>query len=196
MQFRIYADHLQDTQVKFCMTLLAVLVLAIMLAVLGGYTIYAAEKTRIVVVPTHLKAKLEIEGEASSPEYIRIMGIHLTNLLYSYTPFNITERYKEFLAYVPAEQWNTVKSMLQQRIDQVGKLKISESFMLKEFTLLKDNAFLVAGNTIRWASGQELTTDEIIIRYNYTINDGGLMVDAIRILSHTEYTALLHQLTQ
>lgn len=118
------------------------------------------------------------------------MGIHLTHLLYTYTPYNIGDRYKEFLAYVPAENWATVKTSLQQRIDQVGKLKISESFMPKTFTLLKDS-FLVAGTTIRWASGQELTNDEIHIRYTYSITDGGFRVEEIRLLSPAEYNALL-----
>lgn len=119
------------------------------------------------------------------------MGTHLTNLLYTYTPYNITERYQEFLAYVPAENWVKVKSKLQQRIDQAGKLKVSESFMPKAFTLLKDSAFLVAGTTIRWASGQELTSDEIHIRYTYSITDGGFRVEETRLLSPAEYNALL-----
>ena len=62
--------------------------------------------------------------------------------------------------------------------------------MPKTFTLLKDS-FLVAGTTIRWASGQELTNDEIHIRYTYSITDGGFRVEEIRLLSPAEYNALL-----
>jgi hypothetical protein len=49
----------------------------------------------------------------------------------------------------------------------------------------------VAGTTIRWASGQELTNDEIHIRYTYSITDGGFRVEEIRLLSPAEYNALL-----
>ena len=201
MRFRLYADHLRDSHAKFSLvmafnTLLSVLVIGLEKsrffadAIPAGYCVYRAEHARVIIVPTHLAAKVAIEGEATSPEYIRIMGIHLTHLLYTYTPYNIGDRYKEFLAYVPAENWATVKTSLQQRIDQVGKLKISESFMPKTFTLLKDS-FLVAGTTIRWASGQELTNDEIHIRYTYSITDGGFRVEEIRLLSPAEYNALL-----
>lgn len=194
MQFRIYADHLQDTFAKYRLSQGVIVLLAAMVAGLAGYAIYTANHARVIIVPTHLAAKLEVQGETTSPEYIRVMGIHLTHLLYTYTPYNITDRYKEFLAYVPAENWTKTKVMLQQRIDQVGKLKISESFMPKTFTLLKDSAFLVAGTTIRWASGQELTNDEIHIRYTYSVTDGGFRVDEIRLLSSVEYNALLREL--
>ena len=190
MQFRLYADHLRDSYAKFRLTLAVNVLLAAMVIGLSAYAVHTARHARVIIVPTHLAAKLEIQGDATSPEYIRIMGLHLTHLLYTYTPYNIKERYKEFLAYVPAENWATVKTSLQYRIDQVGKLKISESFMPKTFTLLK-GSFLVAGTTIRWASGQELTNDEIHIRYTYNITDGGFRVEEIRLLSPAEYNTLL-----
>lgn len=189
MKFHLYADRLQDSHAKFRLTLAVNVLLAAMVIGLSAYTVYTAKHARVIIVPTHLAAKLEIQGETTSPEYIRIMGLHLTHLLYTYTPYNIADRYKEFLAYVPAENWATVKTSLQQRIDQVGKLKISESFMPKTFILLK-GSFLVVGTTIRWASGQELTSDEIHIRYTYSITDGGLRVTEIRLLSSAEYNAL------
>ena len=190
MRFRLYADHLRDSHAKFSLVMAFNTLLSVLVIGLAGYCVYRAEHARVIIMPTHLAAKVAIEGEATSPEYIRIMGIHLTHLLYTYTPYNIGDRYKEFLAYVPADNWATVKTSLQQRIDQVGKLKISESFMPKTFTLLKDS-FLVAGTTIRWASGQELTNDEIHIRYTYSITDGGFRVEEIRLLSPAEYNALL-----
>ena len=51
--------------------------LSVLLSWVMGYCVYRAEHARVIIVPTHLAAKVAIEGEAS-PELIRIMGIHLT----------------------------------------------------------------------------------------------------------------------
>lgn len=190
MLLKIYADHLRDVQIKYLLNLVANVALALAVAGLAVFAVYLADQKRIVIVPTHLAAQLEVQGTSASPEYVRIMLTHFTGLLYSYTPHNIMERYKEFLAYVPAEQRQAVHQQLQQRIDQVAKLKISETFMLKDFIFLNADTCLITGRTIRWASGQELAAEDIHIKYTYSIADGGFSVEEITLLSAAEFSAL------
>lgn len=190
MDFKIFSDDLRDAGAKYRLLLCANILLALMLVGLAVHTMWAANRARVIVVPTHLAAQIEMRGERASPEYIRIMLLHLTNLLYTYTPYSIMEQYREFLAYLPAEKILSVKEQLQHRIDQIAKLKINETFLAKEVLMPKPGVCLVSGKTIRWSAGQELATEELYLKYEYQINNGGFRIEAISLLTSGEYNAL------
>ena len=192
MDFKIFADLLRDVSAKYRLLIFSNAILAIAVVGLAAYVGHLADRTRIVVVPSHLNAKVELRGESASAEYVRIMALHMTNLLYTYTPLSISTNYREFMAYVPAERWESVHEQLQQRIDQVGKLKINETYLNREFTLTKEGECLLAGKTIRWSAGQELATDDLFLRYTYKIINGGFRIEEIHVLTSNEYNTLRH----
>jgi type IV conjugative transfer system protein TraE len=192
MDFKLFADHLRDIDAKYRLLLFANVLLAVMVAGLAVHASYLANRTRVIVIPSHLNAKVELQGESASPEYTRIMALHMTNLLYTYTPYTIATNYQEFMVYVPAERWESVKAQLQQRIDQVGKLKINETFLHREFLILKEGECLVAGKSIRWSAGQELATEDIFLRYQYKIINGGFRIEEVHVLTNNEYNTLRH----
>jgi len=190
MDFKIFSDDLRDTGAKYRLLLCANILLALMLVGLAIHTMWMAGRARVIIVPTHLAAQVEMKGERASPEYVRIMLLHMTNLLYTYTPYNIMEQYREFLAYLPAEKLAPVKEQLQHRIDQIAKLKINETFQAREVLLSAPGVCLVSGKTVRWSAGQELATEELYLKYEYQIKDGGFRIEAISLLTSGEYNAL------
>lgn len=191
MEHRFFADHLADSQFRNRLLITLCAVFAVCLVLLACYATYQGSNARAIIVPTHLAGKVELKGETGSPDYVRIMTLHMTGLLYTYTPHNVADRYKEFMAFIPPERIEDVKSSLQRRVDQIAKLKISESFMLKEFHLLPNNVALIAGSTIRWSAGQELTTEAVHIKYNYSMLNGGFRVESVTLLSQIEYNGIL-----
>lgn len=60
MHFRLYADHLQDTYAKFSLVMTLNTLLSVLVIGLAGYCVYRAEHARVIIVPTHLAAKLEV----------------------------------------------------------------------------------------------------------------------------------------
>lgn len=191
MEHKFFADHLADGQLRNAMMMKLCVVFAFCIVMLACFAAYQAGNARTIIVPTHLAGKVELKGETGSPDYVRIMTLHMTGLLYTYTPHNVASRYKEFMAFIPPERIEDVKSSLQRRVDQIAKLKISESFMLKEFHFLPNDVALIAGSTIRWSAGQELTTETVYIKYNYTILNGGFRVESVNLLSPTDYNSIL-----
>ncbi len=191
MDFKIFSDDLRDASVKYRLLLCANILLVLMVVGLAIHTMWIANRARVIIVPTHLAAQVELKGERASPEYVRIMLLHLTGLLYSYTPYSILEQYREFLAYIPADTLIEVKEQLQHRIDQIAKLKINETFLPQEVSLTQPDIALVSGRTIRWSAGQELATDDLYLKYHYQIQDGGFKIHELSILTANEYTALL-----
>ncbi len=191
MDFAIYREHLADAMQKKKLLMALVAVLVTLVVLLAACIVYQAERTRIVIVPTHLAGKIELEGENVSPDYVRVMILHMTGLLYTYTPHNAAARYREFLAYIPSNRLEEVKNSLQRKIDQISRLKISESFMAREFHILGPTACVIAGSTIRWSAGQELTKEDINIKYVFSVKNGGFQIEEIINLSPAEYTALL-----
>lgn len=194
MDFKIFSDDFRDVSAKYRLLLCAVILLVLMVIGLAVHTMWMANRARVIIVPTHLAAQVELQGERASPEYVRIMLLHLTNLLYTYTPYNILEQYREFLAYVPAESLLTVKEQLQHRIDQIAKLKINESFLAKEVLLTRPGEGLVSGRTIRWSAGQELATEDLYLKFKYQIKNQGFRIDELSLLTSNEYTALLRNM--
>lgn len=191
MDFKIFSEDFRDVSSKYRILLCANILLVLMVIGLAVHTVWMANRARIIIVPTHLAAQVELQGERASPEYVRIMVLHFTNLLYTYTPYNILEQYREFLAYIPADTLLAVKDQLQHRIDQIAKLKINESFLPKEVLMPRPGEALVAGRTIRWSAGQELATEDLYLKYTYQIKDGGFKINELSLLSSNEYTALL-----
>lgn len=187
MEFRLFADLYRDVSAKNKVFLGTNVVLAVLLAVAVINNTYLSHKTKTIIVPTHLAASFEVAGERASAEYIRIMCLHLTGLLYTYTPYSIADQYREFLAYIPAERLSGVKEQLQGRIDQTAKLKISESFLAREVLLPEDGVCVVSGKIVRWSVGQQLATDDLFIRYKYTIHNGVLSVEELTLLSAREF---------
>ena len=100
MKFRIYSDLLKDTTAFFKISMVANMVLAIAIVCLALQASNLATRVKTIVVPTHLRAQIEVQGDSLSPEYVRIMLLHLTNLMYSYTPYTIDSQYREFQAYM------------------------------------------------------------------------------------------------
>lgn len=191
MDFKIFSDDLRDTGAKYRLLLCANILLVFMVIGLAIHTMWMANRARVIIVPTHLAAQMEMKGERASPEYVRIMLLHMTNLLYTYTPYSIMDQYREFLAYLPPEKLLPVKERLQHRIDQIAKLKINETFQANEVVLPQPGVCLISGKTIRWSAGQELATEELYLKYEYQIKDGGFRIEAISLLSSGEYNALL-----
>lgn len=189
MEFRLFADLFRDVSVKNKILLISNIVSDILLVIVTLNCVYLSHQVRTIVVPSHLASAVEIKGEKVSADYIRIMCLHLTELLYTYTPYSIAENYQEFLAYVPADRLNGVKAQLQSRIDQTAKLKISESFLPREVLFPEDGICLVSGKVIRWSVGEQLATDDLYIRYNYRIYNGGLSVEEITLLTGSDFIA-------
>ncbi len=190
MDFKIFSDDLRDTGAKYRLLLCANILLALMLSGLAIHTMWMADRARVIVVPTHLAAQVEMKGERASPEYVRIMLLHMTNLLYTYTPYSIMDQYREFLAYLPPDKMLPVKEQLQHRIDQIAKLKINETFLAGEVFLSQPGVCLISGKTVRWSAGQELAAEELHLKYEYRINNGGFRIEAISLLTAGEFTAL------
>lgn len=190
MDFKIFSDDLRDAGAKYRLLLCANILLALMLVGLAIHTVWMANRARVIIVPTHLAAQVEMKGERASPEYVRIMLLHMTNLLYTYTPYSIMDQYREFLAYLPPEKLLSVKEQLQHRIDQIAKLKINETFQAGEVLLPLPGVCLVSGKTVRWSAGQELATEELYLKYEYQIKNGGFRIEAISLLTAGEYNAL------
>lgn len=192
MDFKLFAEALRDVSAKYRLLLISNVLLVLVVAGLALHVSQLANRSRVIVVPSHLNAKVELKGESASPEYIRIMALHLSNLLYTYTPLSIGANYQEFMAYVPGERKESVQGQLQQRIDQVSKLKINETYLNRDFALLKEGECVLSGKTIRWSAGQELSTDDLFLRYTYRIINGGFLIEEIQVLTSNEYNALRH----
>lgn len=190
MDFKIFSDDLRDVGAKYRLLLFSNVLLVLIVAGLAAYAVWMANRARVIIVPTHLAAQVEMQGEKASPEYIRIMLLHMTGLLYTYTPNNIMDQYREFLAYLPAEKLLSVKEQLQHRIDQIAKLKINETFLAKDVLFYQPGVGLVSGRTIRWSAGQELATEELYLKYEYQIKNGGFRIEAISLLTAGEFNAL------
>jgi type IV conjugative transfer system protein TraE len=190
MDFKIFSDDLRDAGAKYRLLLCANILLALMLSGLAIHTMWMADRARVIVVPTHLAAQVEMRGERASPEYVRIMLLHMTNLLYTYTPYSIMDQYREFLAYLPPEKMLSVKEQLQHRIDRIAKLKINETFLAGEVLLPQPGVCLISGKTVRWSAGQELATEELHLKYEYQMKNGGFRIEAISLLTAGEFTAL------
>ncbi len=191
MKFRIYSDLLRDTTAFFKISMVVNLVLALVVVFLAFHNGSLATRVKTIVVPTHLRAQVEIQGDSLSPEYVRIMLLHLTHLMYSYTPYTIDSQYREFQAYIPTENIDSVKDTLQKRRDQVLRLKIHESFLLSDLHFIGANTAAVKGRILRWATGQELASDDLIVKYSYQATDGGFRVTEISLLTSSELSALL-----
>jgi hypothetical protein len=190
MDFKIFSDDLRDAGAKYRLLLCANILLAFMVAGLAVHTMWMANRARVIIVPTHQAAQVEMKGELASPEYVRIMLLHMTHLLYTYTPYSIMGQYREFLAYLPAEKLASVKEQLQHRIDQIAKLKINETFQAREVLLPSPGVCLISGKTVRWSAGQELATEELYLKYEYQVKDGGFRIEAISLLTSNDYNAL------
>jgi len=190
MDFKIFFDELRDICAKYRLLLVTNVILAVIVFGLAIHAVWAADRSRVIIVPSHLASAVEIQGERASPEYVRIMLLHLTNLLYTYTPYSIMENYREFLAYIPPEKLNEVQEQLQGRIDRVSRLKINETFMATSVVFPERGIGVLSGKTIRWSAGQELATEDIHMKYKYNIKNGGFQIDEISLLTSSEFNAL------
>lgn len=190
MDFRFFFDELRDISAKYRVLLATNVILALVVLGLATHAVWSANRARVIIVPTHLASPVEIKGERASPEYVRIMLLHLTNLLYTYTPYSIMDNYREFLAYIPPEKLTEVQEQLQGRIDRVSKLKINETFMSSDVLFPEWGISVISGRTIRWSAGQELATDDIYLKYKYNIKNGGFRIDEISLLTVGEFNAL------
>lgn len=192
MNYKLDLDYRADIAKKYKLSIISNIVLSVSILMISVYAIHSVNQRRVIIIPSHLNTKVEFKGETADPEYIRIMSLHMVRLLYSYTPTSISNQYKEFLAYTPHEKWEGIKGTLQNRINQIIKLKIKETFLPEQVNLLNKNIVAIKGMTIRWSAGQELAQENVYLKLTYLIENGGFRVQEMSILTSSEYSALLH----
>lgn len=194
MIWKKYLGEFKNLELRFKVLLFTNICLTVALVTLAGMTVSMATSKRTIIVPSQLAAQVEVSDGASDPTYIRVMSIHLAELLFDYTPYNIVERYNEFLHFVPVDALPTFKETMNVRIAQVEQTKVAESFNIEELHYKDAHTVIMSGKVVRYASGQQIGDEEMYLELGYKIRNGGFNVTNLKNLSQEEYRRVVRVL--
>jgi type IV conjugative transfer system protein TraE len=149
------------------------------------------DKQKTVIIPSTLHAKVEVSANDASPSYIRAMADYFTDLLYDYTPYNISKKYQEFYAFMDKEILHKFQSKLDERVMRVKKMHIVQDFQIKDIVLLPEMRCLVRGETKRFADGEFIGREDKNIVLSYKIIKGGIYVTGIKEIDNRDANQLV-----
>jgi len=171
-------------------------IIIVMIVVFGAAWMYSSHQLkneRIVIIPSHLNAKVEAGGNSASPEYIRVMLTHITALLHNFTEHTARRQFTEFLSYIPPINQERAREGILRRLEEIERLKLSEQFIPDEFHPLPDNRCLFKGKLIKRSAGVEISDAVTSYEYTYRIYLGGFQIDEVKPLTDAEYNAILRR---
>ena len=157
----------------------------------------AVTSARTIIVPTHLKAAVEYDpGSGGNPGYVRAMCGYMATRLYAFTPATIANNFAEFQHYVPSDRFDAAKSKLNARLDEVQRLRISEDLQIEETHVLPGGVCLLKGMLMRSAGGRILGSEDLLLRINYRLDNGGFWIEDFDSLDNGAFAQLMQSVSR
>lgn len=162
-----YANR--ESENKLLKTVILILAIAIILE--GFIVAYLGFTERTIIVPSHIDRRFFVEGDKASKEYIEMMSRYAIELISSFTPETVDERFSEFLRFINAAHYNKVSPQLLTYINEIKRYGISQYYIPSSYTLEK-NTITVNGLMRQFAQDKQITDHQVTYKLQFQINNG------------------------
>lgn len=164
-----------------------------------GFLMYSLSKSRrTVLIPANVGVLAGDNGEGvwvddygMDPKYVQAMGSYLVSLVFSFTPYNVDSRFRQFLTYVPSERISEIQRMLDDKKAKALQANVSESFVPSEFHTPEDGKFFVRGSLVRYASGRIIDEETLSLEVSYKVVNGGFEIEGLKPLENRDYDRIV-----
>jgi hypothetical protein len=192
MLFRKFASQFEEFKYKVKVQNASIIILSLSLAIVSFLAYTANRAKRTIIVPSTIKAQMEISDIDASPHYIRVIVSYALDLLYSYTPASAANRFEEFLiSFVQGDKVRELRILLLERLRQIQSVKVSESIEIEEFIFEKRGALLIRAKLNRYTLGQPIATEPLYLRVLYRLVDGSLKISSLVNLTTGDFSRLI-----
>ena len=174
---RFLSDY-KNTLAKNQTLKVAVLVLTAGILIQGFFTMYAMTRQRVVVVPSFLDRKFWVEGDRASEDYVVMMTKYAVDLLNSFTPETVEDRFQEFLRFVAPEYYHQVSAKLLADARDYTRLGVSQFFVPQRIDLAGKNKLFVTGIVRRWVQDKPVKQEQKRFKIIYRVVQGRFEVQA------------------
>jgi len=194
MLFLQFKNKIDELQFKIVIQRITIVVLAVGLIInsFTTYLVYSSKRT--IITPSSLNTSLSISDIDLSPETLKVMIYGALDLLLSYQQSSIQSRYETFLrAYAYPSRVKEIRESLRERLREIQKLKMSQSFEPENFRIIERGMVVVSGRIIPSMMGQSTKPEPIYVRIEYRIVEGSVKILSFLDLSKTEYTNIMRR---
>jgi len=157
---------------------LAVLALTAGILVQGFFTMYAMTRQRTLVVPSFLDRKFWVEGDRASEDYVILMAKYAVDLLNTFTPETVGDRFQEFLRFVSPEYYHQVSAKLMSDAKDYARLGVSQFFVPQRIDLVGKDRLFVTGIVRRWVQDKPVKQEQKRFKVVYRVVQGRFEVQA------------------
>lgn len=154
-------------------SLLKVLLTIMMIAFLAEtlFVLYASNRVRTLVVPSHIDRKFFIEGDNASPEYVEMMSKYAVELVSSYTPETVEGRTQEFLRFINPEYYSQVSTQMLAMATEAKKYSISQFYVFDRYSL-KGNEIAISGILRKYVQDKPVDQKRTDFKMTFKIANG------------------------
>lgn len=164
-----------------------------------GFLMYSLSKSRrTVLLPANTNLLSGDNGEGvwvddygMDPKYTQAMGSYLVSLVFSFTPYNIDSRFRQFLTYVPPSRLTDIQKMLDEKKAKALQANVSESFVPSEFHTPEEGKFFIRGALVRYASGRIIDEETLSLEVSYKVINGGFEIEGLKPLDNRDYDRIV-----
>lgn len=182
MKFNKFSEQWMNDSVNLKFSKFVIVALLCVI-VWGQFQLYqSSKKMRTIIIPSHLNQKIEISDTYADDLYLRTMVGYMVNLIYSFTPYNIKNRYTEFLRYIPSSSIETIKDELNKKIEKNVSLGLSQQFYSEEFYILPNREILIGGKITPIVAGKVIGSgadNKVFLKVKYSLNSDGIQVETM-----------------
>jgi len=194
MEFKKFSEQWKNDNVNLKFSKFVIVALLIVI-VWGQFQLYqSSKKMRTIIIPSHLNQKIEISDTYADDMYLRSMVGYMVNLIYSYTPYNIKNRYTEFLRYVPSNSIEMIKDELNKKIEKNVSLGMSQQFYSEEFYILPGNEVLIGGKITPIVGGKVIGSgadNKVFLRVKYVLSGDGIQIESMEDVAEAKFRSIV-----
>lgn len=185
MDRKVFFEHYRIIEISNKILLALLVAESICMAIMAVAFYKYVGWQKVVLVPPTLTRQVEIAGEKTSPDYIRVMCDFIAGQVMEYTPHDIEDRIETILFYVPAKYRRDVKKSLDTLKDDIKRTGMAQMFRMEDMRIRNNGFAYILGNLERYVSHTSITKsweNQAKLRIQFYVEDGRFYLVSLKMV--------------